>query len=74
MKTVFDMSTGQVVERYSAKDECSEHRTTANELIAPSAAQPQLGLQEVIAEQHEEKRIPPELVLADLNAFLDEMS
>ncbi len=23
MKTVFDMSTGQVVERYSAKDECS---------------------------------------------------
>jgi hypothetical protein len=66
MKTVYDMSTGQIIESGLANE-------TARQ-IAPDADMPALQLQMVTAEQSTEGEIPPELVLADLNAFLDEMS
>jgi hypothetical protein len=66
MKTVYDMSTGQIIESGLANE-------TAR-FIAPDANMPALQLQPVTTEQSTEREIPPELVLADLNAFLDEMS
>jgi hypothetical protein len=66
MKTVYDMSTGQIIESGLANE-------TAR-FIAPDANMPALHLQPVTTEQSTEREIPPELVLADLNAFLDEMS
>jgi hypothetical protein len=66
MKTVYDMSTGQVVENGLTND--------APQRIAPDASIPALQLQLVTPEQRAEREIPPKLVLADLNAFLDEMS
>jgi len=73
MKTVFDISTSQVVEIDSAENGFGLQHTTVNGLIAPSAGELQPRLQEVIAEQHEEKCLPPDLALVDLDAFLDEM-
>jgi hypothetical protein len=66
MKTVYDMSTGQIIESGLANE------TARN--IAPDAGMPALQLQLVTTEQSTEREIPPELVLADLNAFLEEMS
>ncbi|MET0062985.1 MAG: hypothetical protein ABW176_11905 [Candidatus Thiodiazotropha endolucinida] len=66
MKTVYDMNTGQIIE--------SGLTSETPQLIAPDASIPALQLQLVTPEQSTEREIPPELVLADLNAFLDEMS
>jgi hypothetical protein len=66
MKTVYDMSTGQIIENGLTNE--------APRIIAPDASIPALQLQLVTPEQRAEREIPPELVLADLNAFLDEMS
>ncbi|MEJ2620926.1 MAG: hypothetical protein P8163_11835 [Candidatus Thiodiazotropha sp.] len=69
MKTVYDMSTGQIIE------------TGLNRLSAPqsapqieAAADLQLGLQLVTCETAAKRTLPPELVLADFNAFIEEMS
>lgn len=66
MKRVYDMSTGQIADS-GLTDETTQ-------LIAPDASVPALQLQLVTTERRTEREIPPELVLADLNAFLDEMS
>jgi hypothetical protein len=66
MKTVYDMSTGQIINNGQTNE--------ATQVIAPDAYIPALQLQLVTPEQRTEREIPPELVLADLNAFLDEMS
>jgi hypothetical protein len=68
MKTVYDMSSGQIIE------------TGLTRLSAPQsapqieAAELQLGLQPVTSETATKRTLPPELVLADLNAFIEEMS
>jgi hypothetical protein len=66
MKTVYDMSSGQIVESASTIEQTRrlDHDATAT----------QLGLQPVVCESRPERGIPPELVLADLNAFLEKMS
>ncbi|MES9970365.1 MAG: hypothetical protein ABW092_10050 [Candidatus Thiodiazotropha sp.] len=66
MKTVYDMSTGQIIEN-GLTDETMQ-------LIESDASFPELRLQLVTPEQRTEREIPPELVLANLNAFLDEMN
>ncbi len=66
MKTVYDMSTGQIVDNPSTIEQT--HRQDCD---APAT---QLRLQPVATESRPERGIPPELVLADLNAFLEKMS
>jgi hypothetical protein len=66
MKTVYDMSTGQIIDN-GLTDETAR-------LNALDASLPALQLQLVATEQRTEREIPPELVLADLNAFLEDMS
>ncbi|MCG7975635.1 MAG: hypothetical protein JAZ16_11305 [Candidatus Thiodiazotropha taylori] len=68
MKTVYDMSSGQIIE------------TGLTTLSAPQDAsqwdQPalELALQPVTSECPTKCAFPPELVLADLNAFIEKMS
>ncbi|MCG7866626.1 MAG: hypothetical protein JAZ19_18405 [Candidatus Thiodiazotropha taylori] len=68
MKTVYDMSSGQIIE------------TGLTTLSAPQDAsqwdQPalELALQPVTSESPTKCAFPPELVLADLNAFIEKMS
>ncbi|MET0089412.1 MAG: hypothetical protein ABW068_05210 [Candidatus Thiodiazotropha sp.] len=67
MKTVYDMSTGQKVET----------GVSASTLVAAaidSTCDLELRLVPVTHESHTQRQIPPELVLADLSAFLDDMS
>jgi hypothetical protein len=66
MKTVYDMSTGQIIENGLTNE--------TTQPIAPDASIAALQLQLVTPEQRTEREIPPELVLADLSAFLDEMN
>lgn len=66
MKTVYDMSSRQILEYGLTKE--------ATQPVAPDASMPELQLQQVIPESCTEREIPPELVLADLTAFLDKMS
>lgn len=67
MKTVYDMSTGQVEETTAVADDAQRLATDA------FAEQLQLRLQPVSNESIPERGLPPELVLADLNAFLYKM-
>lgn len=67
MKTVYNMSTGQVEETTVVADDAQRLATDAY------AEQLQLRLQPVSNESIPERGLPPELVLADLNAFLDKM-
>ncbi|MES9834344.1 MAG: hypothetical protein ABW157_17460 [Candidatus Thiodiazotropha sp. LLP2] len=69
MKTVYDMSTGQITE--TGLTDASAHQ---NALQAEYATELELGLQPVISEPRTKRTLPPELVLADLNAFLEKMS
>jgi hypothetical protein len=68
MKTVYDMSTGQIIETgltcLSAPQNAPQIEETAL----------QLGLQPITSESPTKRALPPELVLADLNAFLEKMS
>ncbi|MCG7985297.1 MAG: hypothetical protein JAY90_21440 [Candidatus Thiodiazotropha lotti] len=68
MKTVYDMSTGQIIE--------TGHTTLSAPQNASEFDQPalQLGLQPVTSERPTKCAFPPELVLADLNAFIEKMS
>ena len=68
MKKVYDMSTGQIIDTGITDVAMSAiaSNTYASEL--------ELRLQPVTSEQHTKSAFPPELVLADLNAFLDTMS
>jgi hypothetical protein len=66
MKRVYDMSTGQIIESSLANE--------TRRIIAPDASMPELQLQLVTPQQSTEREIPPELVMADLNAFLEKMS
>jgi hypothetical protein len=66
MKRVYDMSTGRLVE------ETLTTYDTARRLDIDARAL-DLRLQPVVTESLPERGIPPELVLADLNAFLDKM-
>lgn len=68
MKTTYDMSTGQVFEIGHSSVPASNNAPHTYE------AEPELGLQLVTSERSTEIAFPPELVLADLNAFLDKMS
>ncbi len=67
MKTVYDMSTGRMVETVTTSSDAYrlDFDATATEL--------QLQLQPLVSESLPKRGIPPELVLADLNAFLDKM-
>jgi hypothetical protein len=68
MKNVYDMSTGQIVET---------NTTAATACVATSLAptcELEPRLQPVTSEPCTERQIPPELALADLNAFLNTMS
>jgi hypothetical protein len=67
MKTVYDMSTGQVEETASMVDSAQQLDFCAH------TEELQLQLQPVVTESLPERGLPPELVLADLNAFLDKM-
>ncbi len=67
MKTVYDMSTGRVVETTSTAEEIRRLDFDA------ATMQLQLQLQPVITESTPKRDIPPTLVLADPNAFLDKM-
>ncbi len=67
MKTVYDMSTGQLVKSNAMADE------TQGLAIDATAWDLELRLQPVTSESLPERGLPPELVLADLNAFLDKM-
>ncbi|MCU7843596.1 MAG: hypothetical protein KZQ93_07120 [Candidatus Thiodiazotropha sp. (ex Monitilora ramsayi)] len=66
MKTVYDMSSGQVV--------TPDHATELPERLVSDAEILQLQLQPVVTDSRPERKIPPELALADLNAFFDKMS
>ncbi|MCU7803370.1 MAG: hypothetical protein KZQ92_05325 [Candidatus Thiodiazotropha sp. (ex Lucinoma borealis)] len=66
MKTVYDMGSRQILEYGLTKE--------ATQPVAPDAYMPGLQLQLVTPESCTEREIPPELVLADLTAFLDKMS
>jgi hypothetical protein len=57
------MSTGRLVESVSTTDNARR----------PDFDTRALELRLVVAESQPERGIPPELVLADLNAFIDEM-
>jgi hypothetical protein len=67
MKTVYDMSTGQVEQAADMADDAQRPATDV------AAYELQLRLQPVTEESIPERGLPPELVLADLNAFLDKM-
>jgi hypothetical protein len=62
---VYDMSTGRLVESTST--------TAGAQPPDIDASAPELQLQLVVSESLPERGIPPELVLADLNAFIDKM-
>jgi len=66
MKTVYDMGTGSIM----LTDPPAEipPRLTSDAPVA------ELQLQLVVPESRPEKLFPPELVMADLNAFIDKMS
>jgi hypothetical protein len=66
MKQVYDMSTGRLVESDSTADDTHRPDFRNNAL--------QLQLQPVVSESLPERDIPPELVLVDLNTFIDDMS
>lgn len=66
MKRVYDMSTGRVLSTATTAENAHD--------LELDATAPQLQLQPVAEEFPPKRGIPPELVLADLNAFLDEMS
>lgn len=65
MKTVYDMSTGRIVETTSTIEQ--------SHWLEQDAEATQLQLQPVVMESQPKRGIPPELVLADPNAFLDKM-
>ncbi|MET0066792.1 MAG: hypothetical protein ABW076_10670 [Candidatus Thiodiazotropha sp.] len=67
MKTVYDMSTGLTVDT-------GESAPTPVAAASDGACELELRLQPVHNESHTQRQMPPELVLADLNAFLDDMS
>ncbi len=66
MKRVYDMSSGRLVEEHKATSDNSQR-------LDIDAGALDLRLQPVVSESLPERGIPPELVLADLNAFLDKM-
>jgi hypothetical protein len=66
MKTVYDMSSGQVVKTVTTTDSTAQ-LPYAYEL-------PALQLMPVVSDSRPESPFPPELAMADLNAFVDEMS
>ncbi len=68
MKTVYDMSSGQVLETGVT---ASSVPHDAPRIDAPAL---ELGLQPVTSESATKCAFPPELVLADLNAFIETMS
>jgi hypothetical protein len=67
MIIIYDMNTGQVHEPSQRKS------AFINSFVSTDRLQP--NLQEVLPSCHsrEERRIPPELAIADLNAFLEQM-
>ncbi|MEJ2590282.1 MAG: hypothetical protein P8178_02590 [Candidatus Thiodiazotropha sp.] len=66
MKTVYDMVTGRII-----RTDPPAETPRRLDLDAPYA---ELRLQPVVHETRPEKPLPPELVMADLNAFIDKMS
>ena len=66
MKTVYDMSTGRILD-----PELHDESTQALSFDATHCA---LQLQLVLPESRPKRQIPPELVMADPNAFIDKMS
>lgn len=65
---VFDMSTGKILE------DCLAVQNRNCRGIAIAHPLPELGLHEITHDFREERQILPELVIADLNAFLTKMS
>ena len=66
MKRVYDMSSGRLVEESQVTSDNSQR-------LDIDAGALDLRLQPVVSESLPERGIPPELVLADLNAFFDKM-
>lgn len=67
MKTVYDMSTGRILE--------SERHTDATPRLTTDAPLNALQLQLAVPESRPQRpKMPPELVLADLKAFIESMS
>jgi len=67
MRTVYDMSTGRILE--------STLHTHATPRLTTDATLTALQLQLVLPESRPQRpRMPPELVLADLKAFIESMS
>jgi len=67
MKTVYDMSTGRILE--------SEKHTDAAPRLIMDTSLNALQLQLVIPESRPQRpKMPPELVLADPKAFIESMS
>jgi hypothetical protein len=66
MKTIYDMGTGRVL--------LTDPPAEIPYRLACDAPFAELRLQPVVTESRPEKSFPPELVMADLNAFIDKMS
>jgi hypothetical protein len=66
MKTVYDMSTGHMVEIGAS--------ASTPVAAAQGTYELELRLLPVTTDSHTQRQMPPELVLADLNAFLETMS
>ncbi|MEJ2405026.1 MAG: hypothetical protein P8171_12170 [Candidatus Thiodiazotropha sp.] len=66
MQTVYDMSTGQMVEIGAS--------ASTPVAAAQGTYELELRLLPVTTDSHTQRQMPPELVLADLNAFLETMS
>ncbi|MCU7852208.1 MAG: hypothetical protein KZQ80_08335 [Candidatus Thiodiazotropha sp. (ex Monitilora ramsayi)] len=66
MKTVYDMSTGRML--------ASDLSVERPQRLVSETHTPELQLQLVVLESIPERTLPPELALADLNAFFDKMS
>jgi hypothetical protein len=68
MKTVYDMSTGRIL------DPGIETHDTSMLGLTQDATRCALQLQLVLPESRPKRQLPPELVMADPNAFIDKMS
>ncbi|MCU7915704.1 MAG: hypothetical protein KZQ65_07305 [Candidatus Thiodiazotropha sp. (ex Gloverina cf. vestifex)] len=66
MKAVYDMSTGRML--------TSNLSTERPQRLVSDTTTPELQLQLVVPESIPERTLPPELALADLNAFMKKMS
>lgn len=68
MKTVYDMGTGRILNPETELPDESTYGLICDTTLCA------LQLQLVLPESRPKRQIPPELVMADPNAFIDKMS